>query len=75
MDKNTVLAFLIIALILIGMPYYYEMIGLAPPPQEEVKKSFLSLLRLLRAVHRSLLQRTRPFKGVVLLKGSMKGGL
>ena len=36
MDKKTVLAFLFIALILIGMPYYYEMIGLAPsPPQEE----------------------------------------
>ena len=35
MDKKTVLAFLFIALILMGMPYYYEMIGLAPPPQEE----------------------------------------
>ena len=35
MDKNTVLAFLIIALILMGMPYYYEMIGLAPPPPQE----------------------------------------
>ncbi|SVA22730.1 uncharacterized protein METZ01_LOCUS75584, partial [marine metagenome] len=35
MDKNTVLAFLIIALILMGMPYYYEMIGLAPPPSPE----------------------------------------
>ena len=35
MDKNTVLAFLVIALILMGMPYYYEMIGLAPPPPQE----------------------------------------
>ena len=35
MDKKTVLAFLIIALILIGMPYYYEMIGLAPPPPQQ----------------------------------------
>ncbi|MCH2390049.1 MAG: hypothetical protein MK234_05135, partial [Nitrospinales bacterium] len=35
MDKNTVLAFLIIALILIGLPYYYEMVGLAPPPPQE----------------------------------------
>ena len=35
MDKKTVLAFLFIALILMGMPYYYEMIGLAPPPPQE----------------------------------------
>ena len=35
MDKKTVLAFLFIALILIGMPYYYEMIGLAPPPPQK----------------------------------------
>ncbi|SVB85952.1 uncharacterized protein METZ01_LOCUS238806, partial [marine metagenome] len=35
MDKNTVLAFLVIALILMGMPYYYEMIGLAPPPPQK----------------------------------------
>jgi len=35
MDKKTVLAFLFIALILMGMPYYYEMIGLAPPPPQK----------------------------------------
>ena len=35
MDKNTVLAFLVIALILMGMPYYYDMIGLAPPPPQD----------------------------------------
>jgi len=35
MDKKTILAFLFIALILMAMPYYYEMIGLAPPPPQE----------------------------------------
>ena len=35
MDINTVLAFLVIALILMGMPYYYDMIGLAPPPPQD----------------------------------------
>ena len=45
MDKNTVLAFLIIALILMGMPYYYEMIGLAPPPQEEGQEELFEAVK------------------------------
>ena len=35
MDRKTVGAFFLIALILMAMPYYYEFIGLAPPPPEQ----------------------------------------
>ena len=31
-DRRTLLAFLIIGLILLAMPYYYELVGIAPPP-------------------------------------------
>ena len=31
-DKRTLLAFLIIGLILLAMPYYYELVGIAPDP-------------------------------------------
>jgi len=73
MDKNTVLAFLVIALILMGMPYYYEMIGLAPPPpQETVKKRVLRLIRHLPPVPRPLLLRIHLFTEEALLKDLLK---
>ena len=34
MDRKTVAAFFLIALILMAMPYYYELLGLAPPPEQ-----------------------------------------
>ena len=34
-DKRTLLAFLLIGLILLLIPYYYELVGLAPSPSEE----------------------------------------
>ena len=35
-DKRTLLAFLLIGLILLLIPYYYELVGLAPPEPESV---------------------------------------
>jgi YidC/Oxa1 family membrane protein insertase len=34
-DKRTLLAFLLVGLIFLLMPYYYELMGLSPPPLEE----------------------------------------
>ncbi len=34
-DKRTLLAFLLVGLIFLVMPYYYEWMGLTPPPAEE----------------------------------------
>ena len=34
-DKRTLLAFLLVGLIFLLMPYYYEWMGLSPPPPEE----------------------------------------
>ncbi len=34
-DKRTLLAFLVIGLILLAMPYYYELIGVSKPPPEQ----------------------------------------
>ena len=34
-DKRTLLAFLLVGLIFLLMPYYYEWMGLTPPPPEE----------------------------------------
>ena len=34
-DKRTLLAFLLIGLILLAIPYYYEWTGLAPRPQAQ----------------------------------------
>ena len=34
-DKRTLLAFLLIGLILLVLPYYYEMVGLAPGEEDE----------------------------------------
>jgi YidC/Oxa1 family membrane protein insertase len=38
MDKKTVAAFFLIALILMVMPYYYEFLGLAPSNSENIKE-------------------------------------
>lgn len=38
MDKKTVAAFFLIALILMAMPYYYEFLGLAPSSSENIKE-------------------------------------
>ena len=49
MNKNTVLAFLLIALILIMMPKYYKMIGLAdesPPTKGQTNKAPVDSLKL-----------------------------
>ena len=37
-DKRTLLAFLVIGVILLAMPYYYELVGVAPAPQPEVEQ-------------------------------------
>jgi hypothetical protein len=34
-DKRTLLAFLLVGLIFLLMPYYYDWMGLTPPPPEE----------------------------------------
>ena len=37
-DKRTLLAFLLIGLILLAIPYYYEIVGLGPEPIVEEDK-------------------------------------
>jgi len=69
MDKNTVLAFLVIALILMGMPYYYEMIGLAPPPpQDESQEAGFETEKTPATSSSPFLLRIHLFKEEALLK-------
>ena len=39
MDRKTIAAFFLIALILMAMPYYYEFLGLAPSNSENINET------------------------------------
>ena len=75
MDKNTVLAFLIIALILIGLPYYYEMIGLAPPPQEEGQEELFEPVKTPSSGSSLSAPENTPFQRGGLAKRFDEGGV